>query len=210
MLEFTVNNWKLEPHPAMLLIPELKAVFDAEKKSAEGRSAGLKNLLYVWGMVAKGSPFDDLAPETRDQNVRRCVYGDAHAGPMPGSKEWLLMEDARVAYLFYNDTSEDRLMHELSHAVDMITDFLRTSRIEGIKDGKQMGTIIGSIKSVRDLLINKREAEKVLKDGLEKSKTKHKANAEPSPLERGLLNQVLNKSRREAAERLAAEEADEA
>ena len=208
MLEFVVHNWKLEPHPAMLLIPELKQVLDFEKKTAEGRSQGLKNLLFVWGQVSKASPFDDLAPTTRELQVRRCVYGASTEGPTREDKVWPLLDCARAAYLYHNDTSEDRLMHELSYMVDTITDFLRSVREAGITDAKQLGPILTSMASIKSLLINKREAEKVLKDGLEKTKTKNRANAEPSPLERGMLNEVLKRSQRSAAETLATQEAE--
>lgn len=204
MLEFTVHNWKLEPHPAMLLIPELRAVLDAEKRTAEGRSQGLKNLLYVWGMSSRLSPYGDLALKVREQQVRRCVYGASDAGPGPGDRAtWARIQAAMEAYEDHNHTSEHRLMDELSYSVDMITDFLRDTREKGITDGKALGSVISSIKSIKSLLIDKRDAEKVLKEGLEKTKTKTRANAEPSPLERGFLADVLKKGKRGAGEAIA-------
>lgn len=210
MLEFTVHNWKLEPHPAMLLIPELRALVDAEKRTAEGRSQALKNLLFVWGMVSRNSPYGDLAPKVREQHVRRCVYGASDAGPGPGDRAtWARIGAAQDAYVLHNETSEHRLMDELSYSVDMITDFLRDVRKKGITDGKALGAVIGSIKSIKSLLIDKRDAEKVLKEGLEKTKTKTRANAEPSPLERGFLADVLKGGKRSAGDALAAADAQQ-
>jgi hypothetical protein len=210
MLEFTVHNWKLEPHPAMLLIPELRALLDAEKRTAEGRSQGLKNLLFVWGMVSRLSPYGDLALKVREQQVRRCVYGASDAGPGPGDRAtWARILAAQEAYDFHNHTSEHRLMDELSFSLDMIVDFLRDTREKGITDGTALGKVIGSIKSIKSLLIDKRDAEKVLKEGLEKTKTKTRANAEPSPLERGFLNDVLKGGKRGAGDAYAQADAEQ-
>jgi hypothetical protein len=191
MLLFTVTNWRLEPTPELLQIAAFRAILDADR-TRDKRDA-VADLLYIYGMEQNPGPFSDFAAVAREKQVRRSVYGDQDAGPSETNfpVRWNRILTGVLAYRSHNDNAEQRLMNELDYSLDMVTDFIRTSRLNGISDAKQMGAIIKSIGDVKNLLTNKQQAEKLLVEGLEKSKARGKGNVEASPLERGLLAGVL-------------------
>lgn len=203
MLKFKVINWRLEPTPELLAIPEFADIIHAAGRK---KDEAVKDLLFAWGMEEgdkQDNPYADLPESTRELNVRRCVYGDQYGGP--GERrdkaryEAILL--ARQAYRDWNDNADQRLMTELENMLDYITDTMRTLRQAPAeaRSAKNLKELITAVKDVKTLLVNKDEATKLLKQGMESGKTRGKAGVKPSPLESGRLNSTLMQRQAAAA-----------
>lgn len=201
MLFFTVVNWKLVPTPELLQVQELRAILDADR--ARTKETAVADLLYIYGMMQPKGPFSDFSITVRDRMVRKHCYGEVDAGPYETSMpvRWKRIIEGMRAYLRHNDNAEQRLLTELDESVDWVTQSLKNMRATPAADAKAIQGVIKSLKEVNSLLINKKEAAKLLEIGLEASKQKSKAGNTASPLERGLMKNVLGQRNSLAEER---------
>lgn len=193
MLFFTVNNWKLEPTPELLQVVALRDILQADR--TRDKKEAMADLLYIYGMMQPRGPFSDYPIATRDRNVRKHCYGEVDAGPHESSHpaRWGRIVDGIRAYMDHNDNADQRLVDELAASVDWVTNSLKAIRAKPDVTAKDIRSMIAALGEVNNLLVNKQQAEKLLKVGLDAAKAKAKGGVEGSMLERGMFRGVLEK-----------------
>jgi hypothetical protein len=192
MLAFKVKTdggglWKLEPTAELLAVEAFRIILN----HADTPAQALQDMLFVWGMEERRSPFGTTDMRLREMHVRRNVYGQPTEGPKEGEQRYERIEWGRAAYIEYVADAGDRLLEDMDGAIDDVRAYIRNLRSKGITDDSSAKSLISALAQVNSVLESKKKAEKLIREGLDQSSTKMKGGANRSPLELGLVDNVL-------------------
>ena len=184
MFTFNLNkdNYEIEVNEKIFIIPEFKAIWDADSKN--NKKWAKRVFLYIWvGFdISVDNDYRELEQEKRIEEAAKIAFGKQNTNFT--SKQQEIVNTAIQKYLELSSTPEERLLNTLTKHIDEQNDIL--SNINSIKkDGEIDGSYSKRLKAVLDniesLIKRKKELEKIIKN----DEGKIRGGKSESLLERG-------------------------
>jgi hypothetical protein len=143
---FELIDNKVVIPPSSLTIPEMKAIWDRDKK--KDKTIAFMELCYVFHLSDNKSEYSDYPDAVRKEKVLNEQIKDS---------KWKsddLIESAIVKYKESKLTASSRYLESQEGLLDKITKIINDIDIEDLEDEKSMNTVLGNSEKATKIILS--------------------------------------------------------
>lgn len=117
---FNLANNKIVFETELLLVPEFKALWEADKSKT--KDLVFKQFAYIYFMIDSGSPYSNFPEYKRKEFIGKDIF----KGEI---KETPLLKDAMGKYIELSESPTQRLLTSVKGKIDDVANFLKNTDI---------------------------------------------------------------------------------